>query len=235
MLTIKLKPPVAGRVRHRTPKRIEQSVFRMMVEMMYELEGAEQCMKASIAAIPRAFCAIVSPDAAGAPWHEEGRPWLSRHLQQLRRRTDVLQSKLIIYTPPAKKSPLHGTPVTCIRPETTYYESPSSYLVFTNRSRRQIVNYSLHMKSDDKPVSTFICCRVYHDADKQTTAETFTYDVEMTLTFLFNDSSEYRTTVSLPPFVSEDLWRKQKQDEKYTAYEEHYANLISRTLRTNHL
>lgn len=227
MSTIKRKPPVAGRVRHLAPKRIEQSVFRMIVEMMYELTGVDQCMKASIAAIPHAFRAIVSPDVAGAPWHEEGRPWLSRYLQQLRRSKDVFQSELIIYTPPAKKSPLHGTPVICIRPETTHYESPSSQLVFTNGVHRQIVTYSLHMKSDDKPVSTFICCRIHHEAGVQTTAETFMYDVEMAITFLSNN---HRTTISLPPFLSEDLWRKQKQDEKYIAYEEHYAKLIAQTV-----
>jgi hypothetical protein len=53
------------------------------------------------------------------------------------------------------------------------------------------------------------------------------YDVEMTITFLSNN---HRTTISLPPFLSEDLWRKQKQDEKYTAYEEHYAKLIAQTV-----
>ena len=36
------KPQVAGRVRHRIPMRIEQSVFRTIVEMAYEMSHAER-------------------------------------------------------------------------------------------------------------------------------------------------------------------------------------------------
>ena len=233
MLTkIKCKPRVAGSVRHRKPKRIEQSVFRMIVEMMYEITGAEQCIKASIASIPRAFRAIISPGMEEAHWHpqhEEGRPWFSRHLSQLRSKAgNFYGDKPFILNKKTKYAQsIHGTPITYIRPETTYYESPSSYLVFTNGLHHQIVKYSLHMKSDDKPVSTFVCCRIQEEANKQFTAETFTYDAEMTLTFL---SNSHRTTISLPPFLSENLWRKQKQDEKYAAYEEYYAKLIAQTV-----
>lgn len=236
---IKRKPPVAGRVYHRALKRIEQSVFRMIVKMMYELTGVEQCMKASIASIPRAFRAIVSPDIAkewNDPlaeeytnyWREEGRPWFSRYLSYLRSKAGGSIHSTVVRNERTKSAQhLHGTPIKYIRPETTHYESPSSYLVFTNGLHHQIVKYSLHMKSDDKPVSTFVCSRTYAEADRQITAETFIYDAEITLTFLSNNQ---RTTISLPSFLSENLWRKQKQDEKYASYEEYYTKLISQTV-----
>jgi hypothetical protein len=209
-----------------TPIRMEQCVFRMIVEMMYEITGAEQCMEASIAAIPRAFRAIVSPDIEGAPWHEEGRPWLSRHLQQLRRSAGSSIESLVRNERTVAAKKLHGTPITYIRPETTPYTCPPTSIVFTNGFHHQIVQYSLHMSSDDKPVSTFTCCRTYAEADKQTTAERFTYDATMTITFLSDHDRQSHTIIPLPPFLSEDLWRKQKQDEKYTAYEESYAKSI---------
>lgn len=210
-----------------TPIRMEQCVFRMIVEMMYEITGAEQCREASIAAIPRAFRAIVSPDIAGAPWHEEGRPWLSRHLQQLRRGAGSSINPLVRNERTVAAKKLHGTPITYSRPDTTHYTCPPSCLVFTNGFHHQIVQYSLHMTSDDKPVSTFTCCRTYAEADKQITAERFTYDATMTLAFL-SDHDRQSHTIPLPPFLSEDLWRKQKQDEKYTSYEESYAVSIAR-------
>ena len=210
-----------------TPVRIEQCVFRMIVEMMYEITGAEQCREAIIAAIPRAFRAIVSPVMEGAPWHEEGRPWLSRHLQQLRRGAGSSISPLVRNERTVAAKKLHGTPITYSRPDTTHYTCPPSCLVFTNGFHHQIVQYSLHMSSDDKPVSTFTCCRTYAEADKQTTAERFAYDAEMMITFL-SDHDRQSHTIPLPPFLSEDLWRKQKQDEKYTAYEESYAASIAR-------
>jgi hypothetical protein len=209
-----------------TPIRMEQCVFRMIVEMMYEITGAEQCMEASIAAIPRAFRAIVSPDIEGAPWHEEGRPWLSRHLQQLRRSAGSSIESLVRNERTVAAKKLHGTPITYIRPETTHYTCPPTSIVFTNGFHHQIVQYSLHMSSDDNPVSTFTCCRTYAEADKQTTAERFTYDATMTITFLSDHDRQSHTIIPLPPFLSEDLWRKQKQDEKYTAYEESYAKSI---------
>ena len=233
IVKIKRKPHVAGRVRHQTPKRIEQAVFRTIVEMMYEMTGAEQCIQASIAAIPHAFLKIVSPNVEEAPWPaDNGRPWFSRHLSHLRSGAgSFYEDKPFILNKKTKYAQsIHGTPITYIRPETTHYDSPSSYLVFTNGLHHQIVKYSLHMKSDDKPVSTFICCRISHEAHTQFSAETFTYDAEMTLSFL---STSYCTTVSLPPFLSEDLWRKQKQDDKYAAYEEYYAKLISQTVSLN--
>jgi hypothetical protein len=209
-----------------TPIRMEQCVFRMIVEMMYEIAGAEQCMEASIAAIPRAFRAIVSPDIEGAPWHEEGRPWLSRHLQQLRCSAGGSIESLVRNERTVAAKKLHGTPITYIRPDTTHYTCPPTSIVFTNGFHHQIVQYSLHMSSDDKPVSTFTCCRTYAEADKQTTAERFTYDATMTITFLSDHDRQSHTIIPLPPFLSEDLWRKQKQDEKYTAYEESYAKSI---------
>ena len=208
-----------------TPVRIEQCVFRMIVEMMYEITGAEQCREAIIAAIPRAFRAIVSPVMEGAPWHEEGRPWLSRHLQQLRRGAGSSINPLVRNERTVAAKKLHGTPIKYIRPDTTHYTCPPSCLVFTNGFHHQIVQYSLHMSSDDKSVSTFTCCRTYAEADKQTTAERFTYDATMTIAFL-SDHDRQSHTIPLPPFLSEDLWRKQKQDEKYTAYEESYAKSI---------